>query len=227
MKTILAIPTASGTLGMYDDVKNAPELVLKNVAHDKIEFEGDHKKLLKKIYEFARSKKEIIAVGGDHSISYSLIKAFLEKEKNGFVIVYDAHADMEVVTDIPTHEDWLKFLIEEKLLDPKRLLMIGVRKITVREREFLRKYQIRITRDIKEIPDAPVYASIDVDVLDPKECNDFYYKEKNGLTVEELFNQIKKLKIHSADIVELCPNLGSGKGIKIAKKLVETIAPVV
>lgn len=227
---ILAVPTSLGTLGKYKDVENGPNIVLENIKHEEILPEENQEELLNKIYNWAKEKSNFIAVGGDHSISFPLIKSFLEKNKNGIVVLFDAHADAEVATNIATHEDWVRMLIDKRILKPENLVVVGVRKITSREQEFFDKNEIELLDEIPELPkNAPVYLSIDIDVLDPEECNDFYFKENGGISVNKLFSEIERIRpqIVSADIVELCPNLGSGKGIKIAKKILETIAPVV
>jgi agmatinase len=221
---IIAVPTDLGTVGRYNDVKNGPEAILEG-DYETIMPEGNQEELIGKVYEAAKKDKNIFAVGGDHSISYPLIKAFLEKEPEGIVILYDAHADAEVATDITTHEDWVRLLIDRRIMNPENFVVVGVRKITPREREFFKKHNIKIHKRLPELPKRPVYITIDIDVLDPKECDDFFFKEENGMKFEELIEDLKKIDIHSGDLVELCPNLGSGKGIKMAKKILNTICP--
>ena len=47
-----------------------------------------------------------VFVGGDHSISYPIFKAFVEKNKDAFLIVFDAHADC-----MPTMKSGLGLLL--------------------------------------------------------------------------------------------------------------------
>ena len=75
----------------------------------------------KLIYENAlktfKTKPKTIFIGGDHSISYPLTKAFFEdcksSNKEPCLIVFDAHPDCMKPMKEPTHEEWLRALIED------------------------------------------------------------------------------------------------------------------
>ena len=68
-----------------------------------------------------------IYLGGDHSITYYTVKHFKKTHKNSAFIVFDAHPDVFQAFDFPSHQDYLKFLIEEKILDPKDIVVVGIR----------------------------------------------------------------------------------------------------
>ena len=73
-----------------------------------------------------------------------------------------------------------------------------------------------------------LYLSIDIDVLDPKFAPGTGYHEKNGLSDEELFNILKKLKtlknIKRFDLVEVNPDKDkNGKTIKLAAKIINRL----
>jgi arginase family enzyme len=197
---LISLPTSLGTLGKYSEVEETPELALKDRNHTTLKPEiQDQERYLEQVYNLAK-KEDSIAVGGDHSVSYPLIKAFKKRYPNGKVVVFDAHPDCEVHTDLPTHEDWLRILIGEGVLDPKDVGLVGVRKITGREREFMDKNGLE-----NRVPDGEVYyLSIDLDVLDR---GDFFFKEEGGISFEELLKTIKSLKpkMRCADIVEAFP----------------------
>ena len=61
---------------------------------------------------FERNKK-VFFIGGDHSISYSIGRAFEKIEENPLLIVFDAHADCIEPGKEPTHEEWLRGLVEK------------------------------------------------------------------------------------------------------------------
>ena len=68
-------------------------------------------------FDFTEWVQKIIFLGGDHSISYSLGKAFFEhcekENKEPCLIIFDAHADCIKPMKEPTHEEWLRALIDE------------------------------------------------------------------------------------------------------------------
>jgi arginase family enzyme len=197
---LISLPTSLGTLGKYNEVEKTPELVLKGREHITLKPEiQDQEKYLEQIYNLAK-KEDFIAIGGDHSVSYPLVKAFKKRYPNGKVIVFDAHPDCEVHTDVPTHEDWLRMLVEEGVLSSKDVGLIGVRKITEREKIFMDENGLD-----NEIPEGEdYYLSIDLDVLDE---GDFFFKEEDGISFEELLETIKSLKpkMRCCDIVEAFP----------------------
>ena len=74
-----------------------------------------------KIYEEAsriigRGDKTMF-IGGDHSISYSTVKAFFDSVRNEgkkpCLVIFDAHVDLMPPMSEPTHEEWLRALIED------------------------------------------------------------------------------------------------------------------
>jgi arginase family enzyme len=205
---IIAFPTSLGTLGKYDEVEKGPESVLKDIDHITIKpTVSNQEEYLDQIHVEAEKYDALVAVGGDHSISYPLAFAFKKKYPDGKIVIFDAHPDCEVHTETPTHEDWIRMLIEAGIVKPEEVYFIGTRKITSREREFMREHGIKIYKNLPEV-DGPIYLSIDIDVLDPNECRGFHFKEKNGMKADDLLSMIKSLKpeVKFADIVEIFPD---------------------
>ena len=173
-------------------------------------------------------KDRIIFLGGDHSISFSTCKAFLdycrEDGKEPCLIVFDSHPDLMPPVENPTHEEWLRALIERGF-PAKNILLVGLRNCDHEELRFLGEKKIRtiscnqILLDIEDICDTimefssgkELYLSLDVDVLDPCFAPGTGYKESGGLTSRQLIylvqrlNKIKTLK--AIDIVEINPLL--------------------
>lgn len=157
-----------------------------------------------------------LSVTGDHSNSYPLIKTFSENFKKDFnLVIFDAHPDVEIGTDLISHEDYLRFLVEEKSVKPENIYLIGIRTFSRTELEYLIENKInyysisdtiqnpnKITSILKELKN--IYLSVDIDVLDPDHAPGTYYTEYCGLYIQELLNYIKLIKpnLLSADITE-------------------------
>ncbi len=118
------------------------------------------------------TKPKTIFLGGDHSISYSTTKAFLDycrqDEKEPCLIIFDSHPDcmppMRVESKDsshttltcckePTHEDWLSTLVEEGF-PAENILIVGLRNSWKTETAFLKDKgikQININSVIEDI----------------------------------------------------------------------------
>jgi formiminoglutamase len=216
---------------------------------EEIHLDNDDLELTNKlIYENsleAFDKDKIIFLGGDHSISFSTTRAFLEhckrEEKEPCLIVFDAHPDcMEPVDkNFPTHEEWLRCLIEQGF-PAENVLLVGLRNSDPKEIRFIKENGIRvmsINHILVNIEDAcdtimefsngkELYLSIDVDVVDPAFAPSTGYKEPGGLTSRQLIylvqrlNKVKSLK--AVDIVEINSEKDKEKGnltVKLGAKL--------
>lgn len=158
----------------------------------------------------------VLSVTGDHSNSYPLIKAFAEKNENFKLVIFDAHPDVEVGTDLVSHEDYLRYLIEENIILPENIYLFGIRTFSRTEFEYLIQKGVNFwtisdvlkdKENIKEVLKSikgDIYLSVDIDVLDPDVAPGTYYREWCGLNLDELlcFIKIIKLQISSADITE-------------------------
>jgi arginase family enzyme len=168
--------------------------------------------------QFEKYSKEFqLSVTGDHSNSYPLIKAFSKKHGNNFkLVIFDAHPDVEVGTDVASHEDYLRFLIDENLVKPENIYLFGIRTFSRTEYQYLidkKVYFMSITdvlqnhkkvKDILTSLTGTIYTTIDIDVLDPDVAPGTYYREYCGLYLEELFEYLTIIipKSKSADFSE-------------------------
>jgi len=185
-----------------------------------------------------------IIIGGDHSITYSCFKAFSRKFQNPGIIVFDAHLDMENSFSPPTHEDYLRMLIEEGHVKPENVVLIAIRSWDRNELEFMRQNRIRaftmkdITSEgLHEAIDAAmsiirnfgaVYVSIDIDAIDPAFAPGTGYIEPGGLTSREFLYFLHRLKnlrnLKAFDLVEINPTKDvNGMTVKLGAKIVSEI----
>ncbi len=82
-------------------------------------------------------------IGGDHSISSPIVRAFNEKFSEAFLIVFDAHADCMPPMKEATHEEWLRAVIESGF-NPENVILIGARKIEAEEWRFLIENGVKV-----------------------------------------------------------------------------------
>ena len=182
----------------------------------------------KLIYENAlesfESQDKTIFLGGDHSISYPIGKAFLKysmnKGKTSCLVVFDSHPDcMEPVKE-PTHEEWLRALID-KGFPSENILLIGMRNAYPDELKFLEKNKIKrisvndLNENLQEYADTItefaynkiLYVSLDIDAADPAFAPSTGYPEPGGLTSRQLIYIMQRLgkmkNLKAVDIVEV------------------------
>ena len=100
---------------------DAGKIDLEEIHLDNKNLELTNELIYKNSFEVFETKPRTVFLGGDHSISYSLTRAFLDfcenSGKEPCLIVFDAHADCmkPVDKEFPTHEEWLRALIEISL----------------------------------------------------------------------------------------------------------------
>jgi len=234
MTKILTIPGVNG-LGVTGGTVKGAEILSKKFNTEKLELDNSNiEEQQNKIYNFIKQRldNKLIIIGGDHSISFPIGKTFMEKSKNPFLIIFDAHADCDFTNREPTHEEWLRALIEAGF-PSECVLFIGLRKTWEVDEKFLEENKIKIfsCKEIKSAYDyileraeeKEIYISFDIDVFDSAVVNATGYPEQNGLTEEQGLNLLKKLKnlnIKILDLVEFNPEKG-GKGGEICIKILE------
>jgi len=198
------------------------------------------------IYENSReifsSQDKALFLGGDHSISYGLVKGFMENFENPFLIVFDAHADCMEPGKEPTHEEWLRKLVEDSF-PAGNVVIVAIRNIHPEEREFIDKNKIQvfgvkeILENRQEICDIIMerarnsdafYISIDIDAVDPAFAPGTGYLEPGGLSSRELLYFLQRLMLlknfRGADIVEINPGKDeSGRTVKLGAKILSEL----
>ena len=156
-----------------------------------------------------------IALGGDHSITYPIVKAFARKFPDLSILHFDAHPDIydEFQGNRYSHACPFARIMEEKLV--KRLVQVGIRTATTHQREQIKKFGLEVVemRDWKHGLafefDTPVYISFDVDALDPAFAPGVSHREPGGLSTRQAVDLIQRIKgeIVGADIVEFNPRM--------------------
>jgi len=183
-------------------------------------------------------------IGGDHSISFSIGKAFHKIQENPLLIVFDANADCCEGCKKPAYNSWLKELIESGF-DAGKIILIAARKINSEELEFIKENRITlISMDVlqEDLPGvcdiimerarkaSGFYLSIDINCIDPAFAPGAASLAPGGMSSRDLIYFIKRLSLlnnfRGADIVEINPGKDINRmTIKLgARLLAEMIA---
>ena len=175
----------------------------------------------------------IISLGGDHSVTYPIIRAFSKKYPELNILHLDAHPDLyhEFQSNPFSHACPFARIMEEGLA--KRLVQVGIRSATNHLREQAEKFNVEII-EIKNwdpefdlLFEGPMYLSLDLDVLDPAFAPGVSHHEPGGLSSRDVIKIIQSINVPlvGADIVELNPLLDqSGITAAAAAKFLKEIA---
>jgi guanidinopropionase len=167
-----------------------------------------------------------LSAGGDHSITYPILKAIAADRPVGMVHI-DAHTDTwdEFAGSKFTHGAPFRRAVEAGVLDPKRTVQIGIRGAqntdmgwtfsveTGMRVIFMEEFTtLGVERVIAEarrvVGDGPTYVSFDVDGLDPVYAPGTGTPEIGGLTTIEgqaLIRGLRGLNLIGGDVVEVAP----------------------
>lgn len=155
----------------------------------------------------------VLSLGGDHAVTYPIIKAFAARYPQLNILHLDAHPDLYDELDGNRHSHACPFarIMEQKLA--VRLVQVGIRTLNPHQRRQAARFGVEIVDMQNWQPDmtfafeGPVYLSFDLDVLDPAYAPGVSHHEPGGLTTRDVLRLIQNLKapLVGADIVELNP----------------------
>lgn len=156
---------------------------------------------------------KILSLGGDHSITYPIIKAYAQRYPKLTILHLDAHSDLyDDFDDNPySHASPFARIMEAGLA--QRLVQVGIRTMNPHQREQVKRFDVEVIamKDwqgrLNKNFSNPVYLSLDLDVLDPAFAPGVSHHEPGGFSTRELISILQNLKanIVGADIVELNP----------------------
>jgi agmatinase len=165
------------------------------------------------IDEFLRHNVRIIALGGDHAITYPVMKSCSTRFAKLDILHLDAHPDLYDSYDGNRYSNACPFarIMEEKLAS--RLIQVGIRTLNPHQRKQAQRFGVEII-DMQNLHKAgaiqwqnPIYLSIDLDVLDPAFAPGVSHYEPGGMSTRQVIELIQGLPvpIAGADIVEFNP----------------------
>jgi agmatinase len=174
-----------------------------------------------------------VALGGDHAITYPVLRGLGPSWPGLTVLHIDAHPDMydEFEGSRLSHACPFARVMEHGLA--ARLVQVGIRTANGHQRAQAARFGAEVIdmRDwsagVRPQLAGPVYVSIDLDGLDPAFAPGVSHREAGGLTVRDVVSLIQALPspIAGADIVEFNPRQDPlGLTAPVAAKLVKELA---
>lgn len=176
--------------------------------------------------------RKLLTLGGDHSITYPILKAYREKYPALDILHIDAHADLyeQYEGDPYSHACPFARVMEEGLAD--RLVQVGIRTLNPHQKAQAKRFGVEVHTMDRYDPAMPlvftnpVYISLDMDALDPAFAPGVSHREPGGLTTRQVISMLRNLQgeVVGADLVEYNPlqdlgDLTAFAGAKLMKEL--------
>ncbi|MCG0277777.1 MAG: agmatinase [Thermanaeromonas sp.] len=187
-------------------------------------------------FKIMKEGKILLSLGGEHLVSYPLIRAARSLHPELAVLHFDAHADLreEYQGKKYSHATVMRLVAEE--IGASNLYQFGIRSCTWEEliygsentNFFLDHIEVPLSKLAPELKSRPLYLSLDIDVVDPAYAPGTGTPEPGGCTPQELFSALYLLKganVVGLDLVEVCPAYDTGNitAILAAKLIREAI----
>lgn len=205
------------------------------IDHGNIQFQSDKdpwQQIEQAVGKALEPGHPLICLGGDHAITYPIMRAVRKRHSSLTILHIDAHADIyHAYQNNPrSHASPFARIMEERLTD--RLVQVGLRTICDEHREQFERFGVEVieagrwsecTRlDFK----TPVYISLDIDGIDPAFAPGVSHREPGGPSPRQVIDLIQSIKqpIVAADIVEYNPRCDiSNQTVLVAAKLLKEI----
>jgi len=154
-----------------------------------------------------------VCLGGDHSITYPIVRAFGKRFADLTIVHFDAHPDLydELQGNRYSHACPFARIMEEGCA--KRLIQLGIRTMNAHQRKQAARFGVEVV-EMRELPAleklklaGPIYISFDIDVLDPAFAPGISHREPGGMSVREAISHLHAITgdLVGADIVEYNP----------------------
>ncbi|MFB6191471.1 MAG: arginase family protein, partial [Candidatus Nanohaloarchaea archaeon] len=222
---------------------NAPEVILEDfdfpgtvfldeVFPDEFDLEETHRRIEENTQELLEYGKPLLSIGGDHSVSFPVVKALKERHSGLQLVWLDAHLDMKKRVDGHTSHDVVLRELIEGSFEPSEVWVVGVTRVDQDEEEFLEQHEFNIypSDEVEEFirefdsGEQPVYLSVDIDVLDPEEAPGTGYPD-GEFSIERAVEVIETVEPDFADLVEVAPPLDEGgKTVRNARVLLRRLS---
>jgi agmatinase len=180
-----------------------------------------------------------VAVGGEHTITWGILKGFGERAKHTAIVSFDAHLDLrkEHAGLKLSHATYMRRVNQD--VKPAKIIEVGTRSVSQEELKYAKKsgieffttQQIRseqpesVTEQLKKKlePYENLYFTVDMDVLDPAFAPAVQNPEADGVSTTKLLDIICALcdkRVAGFDVVEIAPAYDQGISAVAAAKII-------
>jgi agmatinase len=189
----------------------------------------------KRVDQALQSGLPLICLGGDHSVTFPVMRGFHHHYRDLTILHFDAHPDLyeELEGNRLSHACPFARILEGGFAH--RLVQVGIRTMNGHQMEQATKLGVEVIsmRRLSQFAtlrfNGPLYVSFDMDVLDPAFAPGVSHHEPGGLSVREALAHIQSLRVPvvGADIVEYNPRRDhDSQTAMVAAKVLKELAAV-
>ncbi|MDR9460040.1 MAG: agmatinase, partial [Dehalococcoidia bacterium] len=200
----LAIIDASQHLELYDhELDRESHLVgIHTLPELQPSMKGPEETVIR-VHEVAgdliRKDKFVVMLGGEHSLTVGMVKAFRQRFDSLSVLQLDAHTDLR---DAYEDSKYSHACVMRRVLEYCPIVQVGIRSLCEEEHRFLTQNQMQpffsegLPLDIDGIVSAlstDVYVTIDLDVLDPSIMSAVGTPQPGGISWHEILKILRRV----------------------------------
>lgn len=229
--------TLNAPESILEELEFSRTVLVEDVFPNEFDLEETQRRIRENTESLLNYEKPILSIGGDHSVSYPAIRALKEKYPDLRVVWLDSHLDLKKkVEGHVSHDVVVRELLQNGFSEDE-IVFVGITRIDDDEEGFLEEHDLDIyTHDeIEEFlkdfdsEEAPVYLSVDIDVLREDLAPGTGYPD-GKLCIEEVKQAIDTAEPAGADLVEVAPPLDrESRTLRSAREvlsaLVEELGP--
>jgi agmatinase len=181
--------------------------------------------------------RAVCSLGGDHSITYPIVRAYARRYPDLRIVHFDAHPDLYPIYDGNRFSHACPFARILEDTSVRTLVQIGIRTMSDRQRTVADSYGVSVfgpsdlAAAASALPDGPVYVTLDLDGLDPAFVPGVSHREPGGLSTRDVLEIVKRIpgRVVGADVVELNPDrdptgMSASVAAKFAKEFIARLA---
>ena len=162
----------------------------------------------------AGKHRKVFFLGGDHSVTFPVVRGLNSNGHKLSILHLDAHADLydDFGGNPHSHASPFARILENGMAS--RVVQVGIRTLNKHQREQAKRFGVEIIemkhwRDEHKFNfEGPVYISLDMDAIDPAYAPGVSHYEPGGFTSRQVIRILQGLKaqVVGADLVEFNPN---------------------
>jgi len=213
---------------LLDDFEFEADVFVDEVFPDEFDLENNHRRIEHNTQEMLEFGKPVLSIGGDHSVSFAVIKTLKRQNPDLQLVWLDAHMDLkEKVGNHISHDIVVRELLNSGFT-PDEVWLVGITEVDHDEKPFLdTELNVYRSDEVEEFlgefkaSEQPVYLSVDIDVLEGLEGTG--YPDHGELEMGEVKDVIEAVKPDFADLVEVAPPFDQGETVEKSREIISQL----
>jgi arginase family enzyme len=192
---------------LLEDSELESQVHVSEVFPDEFDLKETHRRIQQHTRDILGYNTPLLSIGGDHSVSYPVLREVKRRQPNLSLVWLDSHLDAKQPVDGHTsHDVVVRKLIEKSVFHPQEIFCAGTTQIDEDEKDLSAEINVFGPEGVSKAADkvsGPVYISFDIDAVDISGTG---YPD-GELSIDECRRLVEDLDVQHADLVEAAPPL--------------------